>query len=41
MILENVPENEVCQNIRNIMAAGWEHITLDKQGNGNWTIRAS
>lgn len=38
MILENVTENEIFQEIKNVIAAGWTNITLKKQANGNWTI---
>lgn len=41
MILENVKENEICQEIKNVIAAGWANITLNKQANGNWTITGS
>lgn len=38
--LNDVPENEVTQVVENFILAGNEKITLLKQSDGNWTIKA-
>ena len=37
--LNNVPENKVSQQIKIFIAAGLTKITIEKQPDGNWTIR--
>ncbi len=37
--LNDVPENEICQQIETFILTGFNKITLEKQINGMWTIR--
>lgn len=38
--LVDVPENDICQRVKNLILAGWRKIMLEKQPDGNWTITA-
>lgn len=37
--LTNIPENEIQQQIKNFILAGWVNILLTKQVDGSWTIK--
>lgn len=38
--LQNISESELSQEIENFILAGYTKITLEKQSNGTWTIKA-
>lgn len=39
--LKDIPEDQICTQIKNLILAGWKKICLVKQSDGNWTITAS
>lgn len=38
--LKNISESEISQQIENLILDGYTKITLEKQSDGTWTIKA-
>ena len=38
--LINILESEICQEIENLILAGYTKISIERQADGTWTVKA-